>query len=597
MRRLDDILVAAHQKNRMNHGPHFAYLSMEIALATELPTYSGGLGVLAGDTLRSAADLGLPVVAVSLVHRNGYFRQEFDAQGRQCTLPAEWRPESHLEALEPRVKVNIADSPVTVRAWLYRVQGEGGHEVPVVLLDTDLPENSAPTRRLTDTLYGGDDRHRLCQEVVLGIGGVRMLRALGHERLDRFHLNEGHAALAVLALIDEEMSGDPDTDSTDALQRVRHRCVFTTHTPVPAGHDRFPRAMAEELLGSEACSRLEALGVGDELNMTAVALEASRFVNGVALRHGEVSRGMFPGYPIRSITNGVHASTWASPPFRRLFDRYLPDWRRDPTCLRGLIAIDPADVESAHRDAKRRLLDTIRNASGRTWDPGRLTLGFARRITAYKRPTLILRDVARLERIAARCGPIQIVFAGKAHPHDDEGQQTIRTLIEQAASLEGDLELVFLPGYDMDLARILVAGVDVWVNTPIPPLEASGTSGMKAALNGVPSLSILDGWWVEGCVEGVTGWAIGRDGSGYDMAPDMRDDLHADELYAKLEHAVLPAYYASPRIMQEIRRAAVALNGSTFNTHRMVLQYLFEAYRDPAEPPLRVHTNNDGESA
>ena len=577
------MIVVACQTDKageyVGQATNVAYFSMEIALEPDLPTYSGGLGVLAGDTLLSAADLRLCVSAVSLVHRQGYFRQEIGRDGEQRALSAAWRPESSLEALEPRVKVTIGETPVTVRAWLYRVRGEGGHVVPVYLLDTDLPENPPDARRFTDNLYGGDDRYRLCQEIVLGIGGIRMLRALGHNQIDRFHLNEGHASLAALALLDEELDHG-ESDLSAATERVRSRCVFTTHTPVPAGHDRFPRELARELLGEDACARLEALGVQGELNMTALALDSSRFVNGVAMRHGEVARDMFPGYAIRAITNGVHPGRWASPPFQALFDRYVPDWRRDANCLRGLIALDAEEIGRAHAEAKQAFIEAVRDATGRTWDSSRLTLGYARRATAYKRPTLIFRDLERLRRLTERLGPIQIAFAGKAHPSDHEGQELIRHIVESSGGHRDDLEIAFLPGYDMELSRLMVAGVDVWLNTPLPPLEASGTSGMKAALNGVPSLSVLDGWWVEGCVEGVTGWAIGVDGDWQRANPDDLDDLHADELYSKLEHVVLPCFYERPQEMREMMRNAIALNGSFFNTHRMVLQYLFEAYRD-----------------
>jgi len=580
LRRVACLTVWARE--HLGQALNVAYFSMEIALEPGIPTYSGGLGVLAGDTLRSAADLGLPVSAVSLVHRRGYFRQEIGGDGGQRALPAAWRPESSLEPLEPRIKVSVGETPVTIRAWLYRVVGVGGHEVPVYLLDSDLPENPPDARRLTDSLYGGDDGYRLCQEIALGIGGVRMLRALGHDRLDYFHLNEGHAALAALALVEEELErGEPDLQA--AIARVRSRCVFTTHTPVPAGHDRFPRSLAREMLGAKACDQLEALGVGEELNMTSLALEASGFVNGVAMRHGEISRDMFPGYKIRAITNGVHAPTWVSPPFQQLYDRVVPDWRRDTNCLRGLTALDPEEIGKAHVEAKQSLLDAVRDATGRTWDPGRLTLGYARRSTAYKRPTLIFHDLARLQRLAERRGPIQLVFAGKAHPDDHEGQELIRSIVAKSGGDHDDLEVVFLPSYDMELGRLMAAGVDVWLNTPLPPLEASGTSGMKAALNGVPSLSVLDGWWVEGCVEGVTGWAIGEDGDWQRHSPDELDDLHADELYSKLEHAVLPTFYERPEQMREMMRCAIALNGSFFNTHRMVLQYRFEAYRQDSQ--------------
>jgi len=562
----------------VQQAPNVAYFSMEIALEPELPTYSGGLGVLAGDTLLSAADLRLPVVAVSLVHRNGYFRQEIGGDGGQRALPARWRPESALEPLEPRVKLTIGEAPVTVRAWLYRVRGESGHEVPVYLLDTDLPENPEQARRFTDDLYGGDDAYRLCQEIVLGIGGTRMLRALGHDQVEHFHLNEGHAALASLALLEEELDRG-EGDLAAAARNVRSRCVFTTHTPVPAGHDRFSCDLAKSLLGAEAWTRLGALGVESELNMTELALDASRFVNAVAMRHGEVSRAMYPDYTIRGITNGVHAVRWTAPAFRALFDRVAPDWRRDPHCLRGLASLDVEEFVRAHAESKRAFLDAIQHASGRTWDPGRLTLGYARRATAYKRPTLIFRDVERLRRLAERCGPIQLAFAGKAHPDDGEGQALIRHIVEATGDHHEDLDVVFLPGYDMELSRLMVAGVDVWLNTPTPPLEASGTSGMKAALNGVPSLSVLDGWWVEGCIEGVTGWAIGQDGDWERTPPEDLDDLHADELYGKLESVVLPCFYERPRQMAEMMRNSIALNASFFNTHRMVLQYLFDAYR------------------
>jgi len=566
-------------------GLRIAYFSMEIALDPALPTYSGGLGILAGDTLRSCADLGLSVCGVTLAHRHGYFRQSIDAEGRQVETPDPWHPESRLEELPARVHVGIGDDKVVLRAWLYRVVGADGHQVPVYLLDADLPENAPERRALTDRLYGGDDDYRLAQEAILGIGGVRMLRALGHHQLERFHLNEGHAALAIAELVEEQLAGAQGSDAVlCAVERVRAHCVFTTHTPVPAGHDRFPPQLARAVLGEQHTATLAALGCDDELNMTDLALAGAGFVNGVALRHGEISRGMFPGYPIRSITNGVHAGTWTSPPFQALFDRHLPHWRADPLSLRHAADIAPGEIAAAHAEAKRRLLEIVRERSGRALDPGALTLGFARRSTAYKRSMLVLRDPARLEQIAAQIGPLQLVFSGKAHPRDDDGRRLIREIYEAAQRSGPAVQIVWLSGYDMTLAAAVVAGCDVWLNTPIPPLEASGTSGMKAALNGVPSLSILDGWWLEGCVEGVTGWAIGRDGDAGALSPEARDALHAASLYDKLEHAVAPCFYKQPERFQEIMRQAIALNGSYFNTHRMVLQYVSEAYREPTAP-------------
>jgi starch phosphorylase len=558
--------------------PRVAYFSMEIALESGLPTYSGGLGVLAGDTLRSCADLGLAVCAVTLVHRQGYFRQSITADGQQRELPDPWRPEDRLEALAPRIEVEVGGKAVRLRAWRYRIAGERGGAIPVYLLDADLPENAAEHRRLTDRLYGGDAAYRLEQELLLGAGGVRMLRALGHRDLRRFHLNEGHAALAIPELL-EELADERDGELEDAIEAVRGRCVFTTHTPVPAGHDRFPEALWKRVLGERASARVAQLGAADELNLTQLALSGSHFVNGVAMRHGEVSRGMFPGYPIRSITNGVHLATWAAPSFRDLFDRYIPHWRSDAFSLRHATAIALDEIAAAHAAAKRRLLETVRDRTGCALDPEALTLGFGRRATAYKRATLVLRDLAALRRIRASGGPLQLVFGGKAHPNDAEGHAIIHEIHRVAHKAGDELRIVFLPGYDMDVCGRLVAGCDVWLNTPIPPLEASGTSGMKAAVNGVPSLSMLDGWWVEGWIENVTGWSIGGDGDGEELPADERDRLHASQLYEKLETVVAPCYYRDREHFLEVMRQAIAVNASHFNTQRMVQEYLFEAYR------------------
>ncbi len=566
-----------------------AYFSMEIALDPAMPTYSGGLGVLAGDTVRSFADLGVSAIGVTLVHRRGYFRQSLADDGTQREAPVEWPVEASTEALEPRVSVDLEGRTVRIRAWRYRVRGANGAEVPVYLLDTDLPENSVKDRRLTDTLYGGDERHRLCQETVLGVGGLRMLRALGHRSIRRFHLNEGHAALAVMELMEEVAGPDPsDQELAAKLAEVRRQCVFTTHTPVPAGHDRFPRALVDQVLGYRRRRLLRAFDGRPVVNMTDVALRASHFVNGVAMRHGEVSRGMFPDYPIRSITNGIHPATWASPPFQALFDRHVPEWRRDAFSLRYAVGIPAEEIWQAHRAAKRTLIERVAREGGQGFDPEAFTLGFARRATAYKRAALLFREPERLAAIAKEHGPLQLVFAGKAHPRDQEGKELIRAVLDARGDLGPGISLVYLPDYDWELGRVLVAGCDAWLNTPVPGLEASGTSGMKAALNGVPSLSVLDGWWIEGCMEGVTGWAVGDDDDTRRLSPAELDLLHADCLYEKLETEVLPGFYRRPERFRAIMRSAIALNASFFNTHRMVLQYLYEAYGDPGRGRLRA---------
>jgi glycogen phosphorylase len=553
-----------------------AYFSMEICLEEALPTYSGGLGVLAGDTLRSAADLGVTMVGVTLLHRKGYFTQHLDQWGNQTESSVSWNPEKLLEPLEPRVKVEIAGREVVVRAWRYAVRGVRGHVVPVFLLDTDLPENSEYDRALTDTLYGGDSYYRLCQEIVLGMGGAQMLRALGHQGEIIHHINEGHASLLCLTLLERQLAGRGHWDIHEAdLDAVRRQAVFTTHTPVPAGHDKFPIEMAREILGTERVALLESAGAleNGQLNMTVVALELTRFCNAVALRHQEVSKEMFPDYHITAITNGVHATTWTSAPFQALFDRHIPSWREDNVYLRYASVIPLDEIREAHAEVKQELLDLVEKRSGVQLDAKILTIGFARRVATYKRADLIFTDPERLRAVTRHTGPIQIVYAGKAHPRDEFGKQLIKRIFDASRELGDRVRVVYLENYDMALGARLTAGVDVWLNNPLRPLEASGTSGMKAALNGVPSLSILDGWWVEGCVEGVTGWSIGDD---YRLPQNPEQDV--PELYHKLERVVLPTYYGTPYRFAEIMRNAISLNGCFFNTQRMVRQYVLNAY-------------------
>ena len=437
-----------------------AYFSMEIALENGIPTYSGGLGVLAGDTLRAAADLGVPMVGVTLLYRQGHFTQRLDADGTQREEPATWSITDRLESTDGVCSVQVEGRDVTVRAWRYLIRGVTGDTVPVFLLDTDIPGNEPDHRRLTDRLYGGDARYRLCQELILGAGGVRMLRALGYARIARYHMNEGHAALLALELLGEEEAhtGEPPHE---AIEAVKRRCVFTTHTPVPAGHDQFDLGLARAVLGPSRVEVLQTLKCCDStLNLTLVGLELSHYVNGVTRRHGEVSRSMFPGYPIGSITNGVHSPTWTAPPFAALYDRYLPDWRRDSFSLRYALEIPVSAIQEAHREAKAQLLEVVRARTRASFEPERFTIGFARRATAYKRPTLLLRDPARLRRLAAAHGPLQVVFAGKAHPHDAEGKRLIREIVDQAAQLAPDVRIAYLADYDLELAQDVVAGVE-----------------------------------------------------------------------------------------------------------------------------------------
>jgi starch phosphorylase len=546
--------------------------SMEIAIEPEMNTYSGGLGVLAGDTLRAVADLGIPLVAVTLAHRRGYFRQILSPEGKQTEAEQPWPVEKYTTEQAPRVIVEIEGRPVHVRALCHPIKGVTGHIVPVYLLDTDLPENGVEDRKLTDCLYGGDNDYRLKQEAILGIGGARILFALGFEP-SVYHMNEGHAALLTVALIGRALAGRSLTQAGEAEHaRVRKQCVFTTHTPVPAGHDRFSFEQANRILGTEATSMLERAGGCHEglLNMTYVALRFSRFVNGVAMQHGIVSREMFPEYAIDAITNGVHAATWASEPFLRVFDNHVPRWRRDNVTLRYAIDIPESEIIEAHRASKKLLMEAVVARTETTLSPDVFTIGFARRAATYKRMDLLFTDPARLVAIAKKFNGLQVLYAGKAHPADEPGKAKIKRVIELAHELSnGLLKVVYLENYEWRLGGLLTAGVDLWLNTPKRPYEASGTSGMKAALNGVPSLSILDGWWIEGWIEGVTGWAI----------EDLEnEDDEAKSLYSQLDDVILPLFHHEPEQWRHVMRSAIALNGSFFNTQRMVEQYALNAY-------------------
>jgi starch phosphorylase len=551
---------------------HVAYFSMEIAIHPSMPTYSGGLGVLAGDTLRSAADLGIPLIAFSLIHRKGYFQQHLDRSGLQSEEVQPWDPAAFCTEEPARVTVSVEDRIVTVRAWRYDMKGRSGHVVPIYLLDTDVEENSGWDRGLTDHLYGGDTNYRLQQEIVLGMGGARMAHALGY-RINVYHMNEGHAALLTLALLERELGGGPLGAATEAdIEQVRKKCVFTTHTPVPAGHDRFSIEQAIRILGGDRTARLEKQGCFHDglLNVTLLALRFSRYANGVAMQHGKVSREMFPQFSVDSITNGVHAPTWVSEPIQQMLDEHIPAWRRDNLYLRNAIDLPAAKIQAAHALAKEALFTEVATRTGLLLNPKVLTLGFARRAATYKRANLLFTDPERLLKIATAAGGLQILYAGKAHPQDGPGKALIQRVVEEAARFSGDvLRVVYLENYAWDLGALLTAGVDVWVNTPKRPYEASGTSGMKAALNGVPSLSILDGWWIEGCIEGYTGWAI-EDGA--------TDAEEAESLYAKLESAVVPLYLQAPEKWARIMRNTIAFNGSYFNTNRMVKQYTRNAY-------------------
>jgi starch phosphorylase len=541
-----------------------AFLSMEIGLETGMRCYSGGLGVLAGDYALAAADLGLPMVFISMACRDGYVRQTIDSEGRQHHEPDPWDPAEWATPLPVVPSITIEGREVRIRSWLRELEGVGGSKLPVLLLDTDVEENDPSDRAITDRLYGGDVRTRIRQEAVLGLGGKAVLDALGLD-IARYHLNEGHAALLPLALLAEGMDRDA----------IRRASIFTTHTPIPAGHDRFAMDLVRDVVGGRLADTAALLFEGStELDMTRLALELSGWVNGVSERHAEVSRGMFPDHEVHAVTNGVHLGRWAHPAAAALFDSVAPAWRRDPSGLSRFAEVDDDVFWSAHRRAKQELVEDVAARTGHRLDPELPILGYARRMTPYKRADLLFSHLVRLLKIAER-HPFQVLLAGKAHPEDKGGQALIHRLHEIARSCGSHLPVLFVPGYDIEVAARMVAGCDVWLNTPEPPLEASGTSGMKAAINGVPNLSILDGWWIEGCEHGRNGWGIA--GNAESPAAD------ADRLLDCLEHDVLPLWHDDRRGWIEVMKHSVASLAPKFSACRPMREYVDLAYGEAAD--------------
>lgn len=560
-----------------------AYFTMEIGLDPHMPTYSGGLGVLAGDTIKSCADLGVPIIAVTLLNEKGYFTQRLDAEGNQAESAVKWNKEGFLKLLPEKVAVSIEGRKVNVQTWEYIVKGVIGTTVPVYFLDTNLQENSEYDRRLTSFLYGGDHWYRLCQEMILGIGGVRAIETIGYKNIAKYHMNEGHASLLALELLERtKKDGEEDIYKKYDLESVRNKCIFTTHTPVVAGHDRFPLDLARKALQSNVPFEMPELFIrNNEMNMTLIALNLSKYVNGVAKKHGEVTREMFPGYSIDSITNGIHLMTWAASAFKKLYDKYIPGWQSDYFSLRYALGIPKEEISQAHQEAKKELIDYVNARADAGMDYDTFTIGFARRVTAYKRADLLLSDVTRLAEINNKAGRVQIVYAGKAHPKDGGGRELIKKIFSRIKELSPKIKIAYLENYDMTQGKLITSGVDLWLNNPLPPQEASGTSGMKACLNGVPNLSILDGWWIEGCIENVTGWAIGAPtplSANSAQKHNMDNAQDARDLYYKLEEIIIPMFYKEKDKWLEVMRHAIALNASFFNTQRMIQEYVLNAY-------------------
>ena len=546
---------------------YIAYFSMEIGIKSEIPTYSGGLGVLAGDTIRSSADLRIPLVAVTLVARKGYLKQKLTEDGRQIEYPDDWDPSKFMDQMPVEVEVKINGRKVKIHSWLCEYQSLTGGLVPILFLDTDVQGNAPEDRQITDFLYGGDESYRLKQEIILGIGGIRVLNALDFN-LRKYHMNEGHSSLLTLELM-KRNGMDPD--------KVRNVCIFTTHTPVEAAFDKFPYDLVQELLNDEfPLDAIKKEGGIDRLNMTLLALNFSKYINGVTKAHMEFSKKLFPGHTIWAITNGVHSYTWTCEAFRELYDKYIPGWANEPELLVRVDEVPNNELWSAHMDAKKDLLDFVNKKTNVSMDPSVLTIGFARRATAYKRATLIFSDIDQLKEINKR-GQIQLILSGKAHPRDGSGKDMIREIFRYKTLLKDEIKIAYLENYDIDTAAKLTSGVDTWLNTPLPPLEASGTSGMKAAHNGVINFSVLDGWWLEGCIEGITGWSIGPSPE-EQLKEDDRRVRELQDLYNKLRYLVVPTYYRNRDAWVDMMENSVGKVAYFFNSHRMMRRYVTEAY-------------------
>ena len=540
---------------------HVGYFTAEIGLWSELHTYSGGLGVLAGDHVKSAADAEIDLIGITLLYREGYGRQHIDQDGNQSETFAAIDPADHLIDTGLELMLPLDGTTIYSRVWKVEVVGITGHIVPVYFLDTHHPKNSDYHSMLGARLYGGDDEVRIRQEYLLGVGGLRLLNLLRIE-LDGLHLNEGHCTFALLELLNKGWTRN------DLGKKV----LFTTHTPVPAGHDRFNWDSVKAVLGDMLPEDAKQLVIdagdpenGERCSMSHLAVGLVSKVNAVSNLNAIVASGMFGENHIHPITNGVHHITWTSPPMAELYDNQLPNWKGDPTQLGYSGKLSDEDLFAAREKNRSIFRELVKASTGVELHKEKLTIGFARRFATYKRANLVFSDIERLREIAG--GEIQFVFSGKAHPRDEGGKQLIRDIYGSAKQIEGEIPVAFLENYDMDTGLAITSGVDIWLNNPIRPLEASGTSGMKAAMNGVPNCSILDGWWPEGCQHGVNGWAIGE------SEDDRDDERDANNIYSVLEHEVLPAWRQGSTVWANIMRSSIATS-ARFTGARMITDYL-----------------------
>ena len=539
-----------------------AYFSAEIGISSSIPTYSGGLGVLAGDHIKAAADKAIDMCAITLMYKEGYFRQRVDEDGIQTETYPRFDPEPLIRQLDLNFTIRIKNRDVFIQVYKYEYIAKSGHIVPLYFLDTDCEKNQENDKKITLRLYSGGKDHRILQEAILGFGGIKLLQKLKQNNIKTFHMNEGHCSFLVLGLL-SQYDGDMD--------KVRSSCHFTTHTPVPAGHDHFSLKRVKSLLGNLIPEDLELPSIKnmERIHMTELGLKYSRSANGVSSLHGDVAQNQFPWTPIGYITNGVHHIYWMGKTFKNIFDKFLPDWRINPNKLLKIDLVPDNVLLQAHEERKRELLAYANSQTGKILDPETLTIGFARRSATYKRAQLLFYNLERLRELGHK--KIQVIYSGKAHPKDDAGKELIQRIVTKSKSLFGSIKVVYLENYNMWLGKQITSGVDVWLNTPLRPNEASGTSGMKATLNGIPNLSVLDGWWAEGCEHDVNGWAIGDPNH-----PDDQKD--AEHLYSLLENQIIPMFYDNKEKWVATMKQAIK-TGVRFTAFRMINEYNNQYYK------------------
>ncbi len=537
------------------------YFTAEIGLWSDLKTYSGGLGVLAGDHVKSAADAGIPLVGVTLLYREGYGTQHLDKLGNQTETFPTLEPSQHMTKTDIEFSLDLDNTQIKISVWKVEIEGILGHNVPVYFLDTFNEDNTPEHRSLSGRLYGGDDNTRIRQEYILGVGGVRLFDFLDQD-LSGIHLNEGHCTFALLELLEKGWS----------RQYLREHTLFTTHTPVPAGHDRFEWSLVEHVMGDklpqDAVELVKIAGDsenGNRCSMSHLAVGLCTSVNAVSKLNAEVASTMFANRVITPITNGVHHITWTSDSMANLFDKFLPGWKENPKILQNTENLPNHELVESREQARQIHRNRVKTDTGVELFKDRLTIGFARRFATYKRANLIFHDLDRLKKIGAK--KIQFVFSGKAHPRDNGGKDLIRSIFKSASDIESEIPVAFLEDYDMQIGLDMTSGVDIWLNNPIRPMEASGTSGMKAAMNGVPNCSILDGWWPEACIHSENGWAIGE-------AEDDRNDARdANNVYNVIENEVLPVWESGFDNWANLMKNSISAS-SNFTGKRMIEDYL-----------------------